>query len=62
MDDLPLDRRHRLELLPLARLANLVGHPQRESLESRLAPSAVAGGVDDDLLPLLSVRRASRSR
>ena len=60
MDDLPLDRCHRLKLLPLARLANLVGHPQGESLESRLA---MMGRLEENYrLPLVQMKKENRAK
>src|SRR5688500_17611113 len=48
VDDLPLDRGHRLELDPLPRGRGLLGHSQRERVERGLAAVAVAGRVDHD--------------
>ena len=62
VDDLALDRRHRLELLRLARLEHPLGDPVRERLERRLPPGAVAGRVDDDVSLLLAVGAIARSR
>ena len=62
VDDLALDRRHRLELLALARVAHLVGDPQGERLERRLPSGAVTRSVDDDVLLLLAVGAIVRSR
>src|SRR5581483_4412638 len=61
MHDLALDRGHRLELDLLAARTHLLRRPERERLERRTSPLAVARCVDDDLLARV-VAAAVRNR
>src|ERR671924_1680399 len=51
MDDLPLDRGHRLERNALAAAKHIIGRPPRHGAERGLPASSIPGCVDDRRLP-----------
>ena len=51
MDDLALDRGHRIELHRFAVLDGPLRRPHRERFQRRLPPRAISRRVDDDLFP-----------
>jgi hypothetical protein len=55
VNDIPLDRRHRLQLDPLTRRDRAFGAPNRKRVERRFAPLAVPRRVDHDRLPILGL-------